>query len=90
MNAMILFATMLSVLIGTAAENHAYPISPDKGRRENTEWFQFYSFHVRDKDKDLPRVLLIGDSITQSICGKVEKALAGQANVAYWISSYPA
>lgn len=88
MNAMILFATMLSVLIGTAAENHAYPISPDKGGRENTEWFQFYSFHVRDKD--LPRVLLIGDSITQSIRGKVEKALAGQANVTYWISSYPA
>ena len=72
----------------TMAESHAYPISPDKGGRENTEWFQFYSFHVRDKDKDLPRVLLIGDSITQSIRGKVEKALAGQANVTYWISSY--
>lgn len=72
----------------TAAETHAYPISPDEGGRENTEWFQFYSFHVRDGDRDLPRVLLIGDSITQSIRGKVEKALSGRANVTYWISSY--
>jgi lysophospholipase L1-like esterase len=45
--------------------------------RERIEWADIW---VTDADKDdLPRVLLIGDSITRGYFGEVEKALAGKA-----------
>ncbi len=45
--------------------------------RERIEWADIW---VTDADKDdLPRVLLIGDSITRGYFGEVEKALAGRA-----------
>ncbi|MHC4404008.1 MAG: SGNH/GDSL hydrolase family protein [Planctomycetota bacterium] len=44
--------------------------------RERIEWADIW---VTDADKDdLPRVLLIGDSITRGYFGEVEKALAGK------------
>ena len=45
--------------------------------RERIEWIDIW---VTDADKnDLPRVLLVGDSITRGYFGNVEKHLAGKA-----------
>lgn len=45
--------------------------------RERIEWIDIW---VTDADKDnLPRVLLVGDSITRGYFGAVEKQLAGKA-----------
>ena len=49
----------------------------DEPVRERIEWIDIW---VTDADKtDLPRVLLIGDSITRGYFGAVEKHLAGKA-----------
>ena len=48
--------------------------------RERIEWCDIWITNA-DRD-DLPRVLLIGDSITRGYFSGVEKALAGQANCA--------
>lgn len=48
--------------------------------RERIEWVDIW---VTDADKaDLPRVLLVGDSITRGYFGGVEKQLAGKAHCA--------
>lgn len=48
--------------------------------RERIEWCDIW---ITNADKsDLPRVLLIGDSITRGYFGEVEKALDGKANCA--------
>ena len=83
----ILLLTTVRAATPSAADC-AYPISPSAGGRENTEWSTFYSCHVRDKEKDLPRVLLVGDSITQSIRSRVEQKIKGKAVVTYWVTSY--
>ncbi|MGB4707490.1 MAG: SGNH/GDSL hydrolase family protein [Fuerstiella sp.] len=45
--------------------------------RERIEWIDIW---ITDADKDhLPRVLLVGDSITRGYFGSVEKQLAGKA-----------
>ena len=43
---------------------------------------------MTDKTKNLPRVLLVGDSICNGYQGKVRERLNGKMNVSYWISSY--
>ena len=49
----------------------------DEPIRERIEWADIW---VTDADKDdLPRVLLVGDSITRGYFGEVEKHLAGKA-----------
>jgi hypothetical protein len=49
----------------------------DEPVRERIEWIDIW---VTDADKtDLPRVLLVGDSITRGYFGAVEKHLAGKA-----------
>ena len=53
---------------------------PTTGGREATEWSDAW-FPNSDK-ADLPRVLLIGDSITRGYGAMVEKNLAGKAYVA--------
>jgi hypothetical protein len=51
--------------------------SADEPVRERIEWIDIW---ITDADKtDLPRVLLIGDSITRGYFGSVEKHLAGKA-----------
>lgn len=55
---------------------------------ENTEWSISYGFHLADKNKSLPRVLLVGDSICNGYQGEVAKNLDGRVNVSYWVSSY--
>ena len=52
-------------------------VSADEPVRERIEWIDIW---VTDADKtDLPRVLLVGDSITRGYFGAVEKHLAGKA-----------
>lgn len=51
--------------------------SADEPLRERIEWIDIW---VTDADKvDLPRVLLVGDSITRGYFGAVEQHLAGRA-----------
>ena len=53
------------------------PLSADVPIRERIEWIDVW---VTDADKDdLPRVLLVGDSITRGYFGGVEKRLNGKA-----------
>ena len=69
MNHNILF--LLPLLLTAQAVTAEEPI------RERIEWADIW---VTDADKDdLPRVLLIGDSITRGYFGEVEKHLAGKA-----------
>jgi hypothetical protein len=49
-------------------------------KREDIEWCDVWMPHLTGRD--LPRVLLIGDSITRGYFDGVEKALAGKAYVA--------
>ena len=65
-----------------------YPVSANVRGHENTEWSTYYGFHLTDKDRDLPRVLLVGDSICNGYQAGVARILAGKMNVSYWISSY--
>ena len=65
-NLFVLFAMLMTTHFASADE----PI------RERIEWADIW---VTDADKDdLPRVLLIGDSITRGYFSDVEKRLAGQ------------
>lgn len=61
------------------------PAEPDNAAtvqlsREDIEWLDVWLPHTNDHQ--LPRVLLIGDSITRGYYPDVEKALAGPAYVA--------
>ena len=69
-------------------ENVPCPVSENLSGRENIEWSIGYGFHLTDAKKDLPRVLLVGDSICNGYQGGVQRLLEGKANVTYWISSY--
>ncbi|QDT03955.1 hypothetical protein K227x_23410 [Rubripirellula lacrimiformis] len=52
-------------------------VSADEPVRERIEWIDIW---VTDADKDkLPRVLLVGDSITRGYFGAVESQLSGKA-----------
>ena len=55
---------------------------------ENIEWSIGYAFHLTDANKNLPRVLLVGDSICNGYQGEVQSALNGLMSVSYWVSSY--
>ena len=65
-----------------------YPVAENVRGHENTEWSISYAYHLTDAKKNLPRVLLVGDSICQGYQGKVAAKLEGKANVTYWASSY--
>ena len=64
------------------------PVAENVRGHENTEWSISYAYHLTDAKKNLPRVLLVGDSICQGYQGKVRAKLEGKANVTYWASSY--
>ncbi len=66
---------LLSILIPVLMM--AQFVSADEQIRERIEWIDIW---VTDADKDdLPRVLLVGDSITRGYFGAVEKHLEGKA-----------
>jgi len=70
------------------AQDNKCPVNANRSGRENIEWSISYAYHLTDAKKDLPRVLLVGDSICNGYAGGVAKQLEGVANVTYWISSY--
>ena len=64
------------------------PVSENVRGHENVEWSIAYAYGLTDAAKDLPRVLLVGDSICQGYQEGVRERLKGRMNVSYWISSY--
>ena len=71
------------------AQDGGCPVSVNLRGHENIEWSQSYAFHLVDGRKDLPRVLLVGDSIVNGYQGAARRILEGKGvNVTYWISSY--
>jgi hypothetical protein len=72
-----------------AEELVSCPVSENLRGHENIEWSIGYAFNLTDpKKKELPRVLLVGDSICNGFQGEVKKLLEGKMNVSYWVSSY--
>ena len=53
--------------------------------RESTEWSQLYWFDTASKD--LPRIMLIGDSIVVGHAPELAKILKGKATVAFFATS---
>ena len=78
-------ASLASVL---AADDGGCPVAQNIRGHENVEWSISYAFHLTDGDRDLPRVLLVGDSICNGYQEKVRELAEGRFNVSYWISSY--
>ena len=64
------------------------PVAENVRGHENTEWSISYAYHLTDAKKELPRVLMVGDSICNGYQGRVAAMFEGRANVTYWISSY--
>lgn len=62
-----------------------YQLKENRRIVENTEWSYHWSFNARDKET--PRILLIGDSICNGYQQKVREGLKKKANITYWISS---
>ena len=68
-----LLCALLSVLLMAPFRSAEEPV------RERIEWIDIW---VTDADKDdLPRVLLVGDSITRGYFGDVEKHLSAKAQL---------
>ena len=78
----ILLITLAAGLIsGVEAQSSGYPPSA----HESIEWCDIWISHANETN--LPRVLLIGDSITRAYYPEVEKRLAGKAYVGRLSSS---
>jgi hypothetical protein len=71
------------VQVGVIGSQRAF--SKEKPRRENIEWTDI-RVNGANQD-DLPRVLLVGDSITIGYFAAVNKALAGKADCARFANS---
>jgi hypothetical protein len=67
------------VLAGLVAAGRAAPAEYPVPGRESIEWCDLWISHANETN--LPRVLLIGDSITRAYYPEVEKNLAGRAYV---------
>jgi lysophospholipase L1-like esterase len=81
---------ILAALIGFAATLHAEtPAIPKQTESDPNLPPRGGNWSLREAtvtDPSLPRVLLIGDSITNSYLEPVRKALAGKANIDAWIT----
>lgn len=64
------------------------PVSENLRGHENIEWSIGYAFHLTDDMRDLPRAMLVGDSICNAYQPVVRELLEGRMNVSYWASSY--
>ena len=65
-----------------------FPVSDNLRGHENIEWSSSYAFGLTDASRNLPRVLLVGDSILGGYVNGVRGALNGKMNVTFWTSSY--
>ena len=85
-----LHVTILAAAVAFAAfgNDGNCPVAENKGGRENIEWSMYYAFGMTDETRNLPRVLLIGDSICNFYQTDVRERLKGKANVTFWVSSY--
>ena len=84
---------LATILVAGAAfcavgEDEKCPVSANVRGHENIEWSTSYAYGLTDATRDLPRVLLIGDSICNGYQGVVRERLKGKMNVTYWVSSY--
>ena len=79
---------LAAAAVMAAAGENACPVGANIRGHENIEWSIGYGFHLTDKNRNLPRVLLVGDSICNGYQGGVQKLLDGKVNVSYWVSSY--
>lgn len=82
--------TILAAAFALAAfgNDEKCPISENVRGHENIEWSISYAYGLTDATKDLPRVLLVGDSICNGYQNDVRDLLKGKVNVTYWVSSY--
>ena len=64
------------------------PVSQNVRGHENIEWSISYAYGLTDGTRNLPRVLMIGDSICNGYQAGVRERLNGRMNVTYWVSSY--
>ena len=71
---------LMVLIIGFTLGAVAQPTTVPPSARESIEWCDIWISHANETN--LPRVLLIGDSITRGYYPEVEKLLAGKAFVA--------
>ncbi len=85
-----LSGTILAAVLAVTAlgNDEKCPISENVRGHENIEWSIAYAYGLTDATKDLPRVLLVGDSICNGYQSAVRDRLKGKVNVSYWVSSY--
>ena len=74
------FLLAIMLVTGVAAVGNAAPAETPPFSRESIEWCDIWISHA--DETNLPRVLLIGDSISRDYYPGVEKRLAGRAYVA--------
>jgi lysophospholipase L1-like esterase len=75
----------LTFAVGLLSQACAQPASYPPAAKESIEWCDVWISHANETN--LPRVLLIGDSITRAYYPDVEKNLAGKAYVGRLTSS---
>ena len=88
MKSVFAFLAIAPIIVFADEIAERYPVAENVRGHENTEWSISYAYHLTDAKKNLPRVLLVGDSICQGYQGKVCAKLDGKANITYWASSY--
>ncbi|MCC7490819.1 MAG: carbohydrate binding domain-containing protein [Fimbriimonadaceae bacterium] len=76
---------LLAPLCVSALAGLLSPLAAAPRQREGIEWV--VSYHYNATDTRLPRVLLVGDSITNGYHSLVRDKLAGVANVSYLATS---
>jgi len=83
-------AAVLAAAVASAAlaDDEKCPISENVRGHENVEWSISYGYGLTDETKNLPRVLLVGDSICNAYQEGVRGRLKGKMNVTFWVSSY--
>ena len=83
-------AALAACVIGAGAQDISvtHPVSERNGIHENQDWFEFRGFHYTDDKKNLPRVLLLGDSISGCYRRDVQVRLEGIANVSWFTACY--
>lgn len=80
--------TLLSAVSLMAAADGGCPVANNVFGHENTEWQRAYAYNLTDAKRNLPRVLLIGDSIVNGYAGGVRQRLDRRMNISFWISSF--
>lgn len=78
-----LVAALAATSMAAPGERDEWFLPQEGLEREPIDWTVFRAYHRADAKADLPRVLLIGDSICNGYEGAVAKRLEGVANVTF-------